>query len=383
MSPIQPTNFSSNKKAEFKGSKNISDESPSANKASTKAKKTLEHISEPQEQKEDTVYENNLRPNSLEEYVGQDRLKQILRIGIEAAIKRKEKTSIGHILLYGPPGLGKTSCAFLLAKLIGSQAHIFSAPSLDKPKDIVGVLMSLKEGDVVFIDEIHRLNKITEELLYPALEDFVLDLPTGKGVSARVTRLPLPKFVLVGATTKLGSISAPLRDRFTQVHKMEFYSKEELSLIASRTAKLLDFGLEKDAALIIGKRARGTPRIANRLCRLVRDFIHHKNKEIATVELTEEALELFQIDEYGLDHTDRELLKAIVVNHDGGPVGVETLAITLGEDSRTIEDHYEPYLIQSGLLERTSKGRKVTPKTYDLFGDIFDVDKPAKQESLF
>ncbi len=320
-----------------------------------------------QEIEEDKVYEPTLRPATFDEYIGQERLKQILKIGIEAAFKRGEPASMGHILLYGSPGLGKTSCAFLLAKLMGSQAHVFSAPSLDKPKDIVGVLMSLQPGDVLFIDEIHRLNKITEELLYPAMEDFSLDLSTGSGSSARVTRLPLPKFILIGATTKLGNISAPLRDRFTQVQRMEFYTEDELAQIAVRTSKLLNFVLPWEAALILGKRARGTPRIVNRLCRLVRDFVSHKTGgNIAELSLTEEALDLFQIDSLGLDPTDRAILKTIITNYAGGPVGLETLAATIGEDSRTIEDYYEPYLMQCGLIERTPKGRKASAKAFEI-----------------
>lgn len=323
-------------------------------------------------QEEEKKLEPTLRPNSLDEYIGQERLKQILRIGIEAALKRGDKASLGHILLYGPPGLGKTSCAFLLAGLVGSKAHVFAAPSLDKPKDIVGVLMSLQEGDILFIDEIHRLNRITEELLYPAIEDFCLDLSSGKGSSARVTRLPLPKFILIGATTKLGNISAPLRDRFMQIHRMEFYTEPELAQIAFRTSKILNFRIDEKAAFEIARRSRGTPRIANRLCRLVRDFISHKNAQIADQNLTKEALNLFQIDHIGLDPIDRNLLKTIAQNYAGGPVGLETLAASLGEDTRTIEDYYEPFLIQAGLIERTPKGRKITLRAYE----YLNLEKP-------
>jgi holliday junction DNA helicase RuvB len=330
--------------------------------------KVKKSLARPDELVEDEKLEPTLRPATLDQYIGQTRLKQILQIGVAAAIKRGDRTSVGHIMLYGPPGLGKTTCAFLLSKLIGSKVHIFSAPSLDKPKDIVGVLMSLQEGDILFIDEIHRLNKITEELLYPAMEDFALDLSTGKGVSTRVTRLPLPRFVLVGATTKLGSISAPMRDRFTHIHRMEAYTDEELARIAKRTAGILQFELLDDAALVLAQRSRGTPRITNRLCRLVRDYISHKGQGEATPGLAEEALELYRIDSLGLDTTDRALLKAIAENYAGGPVGLETLAANIGEDSRTIEDYYEPYLMQCGLLERTPRGRKVTPRAYDYLG---------------
>jgi holliday junction DNA helicase RuvB len=368
MPPIEPSkvvNRSSTEATSSSASENNLDGSSAKSKPNKRV--TAPEIIETNRNAE-TGAELSLRPSNLSEYIGQERLKQILKIGIEAAIKRDDKTSVGHILLYGAPGLGKTSCAYLLAKLIGSQAHIFSAPSLDKPKDIVGVLMSLQEGDVLFIDEIHRLNKITEELLYPAMEDYALDLSTGKGVSARVTRLPLPKFVLVGATTKLGNISSPMRDRFTHVHRMEFYSIDELIAISVRTAKILNFEMTKEAAMVIALRSRGTPRIANRLCRLVRDYMAHKNCNVAEELLAEEALNLFQIDANGLDQTDRQMLRIIVENYNGGPVGLDTLAVTLGEDSRTLEDYYEPYLIQCGFLERTPKGRKATAKAYNMLG---------------
>jgi holliday junction DNA helicase RuvB len=373
MTPIEPSKlFSELSNSQTLPNKELELDELDQNKTILQKKKAQDRILSAEDQQTTSsgaeVSSDNLRPASLNEYIGQERLKQILKIGIEAAINRGDRSSIGHILLYGAPGLGKTSCAFLLAKLIGSQAHIFSAPSLDKPKDIVGVLMSLQEGDVVFIDEIHRLNKITEELLYTAMEDFVLDLSTGKGVSARVTRLPLPKFVLVGATTKLGNISAPMRDRFTHVHKMEFYSPEELATIAVRTAKILDFELTQAASLIVAERSRGTPRIANRQCRMVRDYLHHKKLQLADEELVRETLDLFRIDENGLDQTDRQMLRIIIENYNGGPVGLDTLAVTLGEDSRTLEDYYEPFLIQAGFLERTPKGRKASSKAYALLG---------------
>ncbi|MDX1917949.1 MAG: Holliday junction branch migration DNA helicase RuvB [Candidatus Caenarcaniphilales bacterium] len=325
-------------------------------------------LANPEATKNDQALESSLRPQGLDEYIGQDRLKQILRIGIEAAYKRGDKTSLGHVLLYGAPGLGKTTCAYILASLIGSKAHIFSAPALDKPKDIVGVLLSLQAGDVLFIDEIHRLTKVSEELLYSAMEDYVLDLSTGKGVSARMSRLSLSRFILLGATTKLGNIASPLRDRFTQIYRMEFYSPEELAQIAQRTAKILNFNLDQDGSLTIARRGRGTPRIINRLCRLVRDYLSHKDQKVATRELVEEALDLFQIDATGLDQTDREILRIIIEHHRGGPVGLETLAVSLGEDSKTLEDYYEPYLVQCGLLERTPKGRKASPKAFEYLG---------------
>ena len=378
MSPIEPSQFTS--LAESKNNEVvISVEMPFENRVNSGLVNNANNLTKQKRSTKDSLVstapvveeiqiEGSLRPASLEEYIGQPRLKQILKIGIAAAIKRGERTSIGHIMLYGPPGLGKTTCAFLLAGLIGSKAHIFSAPSLDKPKDIIGVLMSLQEGDVLFIDEIHRLNKVTEELLYPAMEDYCLDLSTGKGVSARVTRLPLPKFILVGATTKLGNISAPMRDRFVQIHKMEFYSEDELSEIALRSAGILNFQLNEKASRLIARRSRGTPRITNRLCRLVRDYISHRDAELACEELTEEALTLFQIDPLGLDNTDRALLEAITQKYNGGPVGLDTLAATISEDSKTIEDYYEPFLMQCGFLERTPKGRKATAKAYEYLG---------------
>ena len=355
MSPIEPSN-SYKQKTENK----IIETRP---KLESKSKLKAENLNQAENQAEIT-----LRPNSLDEYIGQERLKKILMIGISAALKRGDSSSMGHILLYGPPGLGKTTCAFLLSKLIGSQAHVFSAPSLDKPKDIVGVLMSLQKDDILFIDEIHRLNKITEELLYPPMEDYCLDLSSGNGASTRITRLPLPKFILVGATTKLGNISAPLRDRFTHIQKMEFYQEADLITIANRTAKILNFDLSPKASQMIASRSRGTPRITNRLCRLVRDFSAHKNTNLASPEVVEEAFTLFQIDECGLENTDREILKTLIENYNGGPAGLETLSATIGEDARTLEDFYEPFLMQLGFLERTSKGRKATTKAYQYLG---------------
>ncbi len=313
--------------------------------------------------------EANLRPQALEEYIGQERLKKILQVALGGAMQRGDKASMGHLLLHGAPGLGKTTCALLLAKLLGTNSHVFSAPALEKPKDIVGILLGLQEGDVLFIDEIHRLNRVSEELLYPALEDFVIDLHSGAGSSARISRLPIARFIMVGATTKLGQISAPLRDRFTHLYRMEFYTPPELSQIALRTASLLRFDLSEEAALELALRGRGTPRILNRLCRLLRDFAQHHARESIDPAFVRLALDHFEIDAQGLDATDRELLRAIANNFGGGPVGLETLAISLGEDPRTIEDYYEPYLIQSGLLERTPRGRKTTAKAQELFAE--------------
>jgi len=318
--------------------------------------------------------EKSLRPRTLDQYIGQEKLKKILNITLHAAQKRGDLSSLGHILLYGEPGLGKTSCALLLAEMIGSRGHVLSAPSIDKPKDIIGILLSIREGDVLFIDEIHRLNKITEEMLYPALEDFCLDLSTGKGVTTQVTRMPLAKFIFIGATTKLGMLSAPLRDRFTQIYHMQPYSTAELGQIALRTAKILDFELSEQSAEILAKAARGTPRIVNRLCRLLRDYMLYQGADNAHQELAYQTLKIFEIDERGLDPIDRELLLTIIDKYNGGPVGLDTLAASLGQDAHTIEDFHEPFLLRQGFLERTPKGRKASLAAYRyLQRDIFSA----------
>ncbi len=307
----------------------------------------------------DMSFETNIRPKFFEDYVGQSALKSNLKISIEAAKKRE--LPLDHILFYGPPGLGKTTLASVIATEMNTNIKITSAPSLERPRDIIGILMSLKAGDILFIDEIHRLNKISEEILYPAMEDFYLDMTTGKAQTLKSMRIPIPKFTLIGATTKAGSLSSPLRDRFGIIHRLEFYTEEELTKVIQRTAKILNIEIEEKGAVAIAKRSRGTPRIANRLVKRVRDFAIVKSNGLIDEKNANEALDILQIDKFGLDNTDRALLNIIAEKYNGGPVGIETLATALGEDTRTIEDVYEPYLVQKGFIQRTPRGRKLTP----------------------
>lgn len=302
--------------------------------------------------------EDSLRPQRLQDYIGQSALKEVLNIAIKAAQSRKEP--LDHLLLYGPPGLGKTTMALILAQEMGVACKITTAPALERPRDIAGLLVNLKPGDVLFIDEIHRLPRVTEEILYPAMEDSRLDITIGKGQSARTRSIPLCPFTLVGATTRVGALTSPLRDRFGLIQRLRFYEIEELTPIVLRTADVLKTPIEPAGAEEIARRARGTPRIANRLLRRVRDYVEVKAAGPITAALAAEALELFNVDPCGLDWTDRRLLSVMIENFGGGPVGLDTMAASTGEDPQTIEEVYEPYLLQIGYLQRTPRGRVVT-----------------------
>jgi Holliday junction DNA helicase RuvB len=318
------------------------------------------------ESSSDRKSESSLRPQTLAEYVGQTRTRQMLEMSVAAAKTRQEP--LDHILFYGPPGLGKTSLSNVIANEMGARMHISSGPSLERPRDIIGLLHQLEFGDVLFIDEIHRLNRIAEELLYPAIEDFAIDLTAGKGHATRSMRLPLPKFTLIGATTKAAMLSNALRDRFGFVLRLEFYNLEELGQIVGRTASILNVVIEPDAVEIVASRARGTPRIANRLVRLVRDYSQYKGHASVDAETAKRALETYQVDKNGLDPTDRRMLSVIIDAYAGGPVGVEAIAASLGEDADTVEDVYEPYLIQCGFIQRTPRGRVATAAAYSHLG---------------
>ncbi|MBD2198751.1 MULTISPECIES: Holliday junction branch migration DNA helicase RuvB [Calothrix] len=320
--------------------------------------------------------EESIRPQRFADYIGQKDLKDVLDIAIKAAKSRNEV--LDHLLLYGPPGLGKTTMAMILASEMGVNYKITSAPALERPRDIVGLLVNLKPGDILFVDEIHRLSRMTEEILYPAMEDYRLDITVGKGSSARIRSLPLSKFTLVGATTRVGALTSPLRDRFGLVQKLRFYEVDELSKIVLRTAQLLQTPITEDGATEIARRSRGTPRIANRLLKRVRDYAEVKKAGEINQSIAGEALQLFQVDPCGLDWTDRKMLSVIIEQFNGGPVGLETIAAATGEDTQTIEEVYEPYLMQIGYLSRTPRGRTATTAAYKHLG----FKPPNEQMSL-
>ena len=315
---------------------------------------------------EDIRNDDTLRPKFLTDYIGQKKAKEMMKVYIEAAKGREEP--LDHVLLYGPPGLGKTTLAGIIANEMGVHIKITSGPAIEKPGDVAAILNNLKEGDVLFVDEIHRLNRQVEEVLYPAMEDFAIDVVIGKGATSKSIRLELPKFTLIGATTRAGMLSAPLRDRFGVVNRLEYYTLSELKIIIMRSAGVLGVKVDEDAALEMARRSRGTPRLANRLLKRVRDFAEVKYDGKVTKEVATEVLALLNIDSYGLDHIDREILTTMIEKFNGGPVGLETIAVSIGEDTATIEDVYEPYLIQSGFLARTQRGRIVTDLAYTHLG---------------
>ncbi|WP_343210030.1 Holliday junction branch migration DNA helicase RuvB [Anaerolentibacter hominis] len=310
--------------------------------------------------------ENTLRPKLLSDYIGQEKAKENLKVYIEAAKQREEP--LDHVLLYGPPGLGKTTLAGIIANEMDVNIRITSGPAIEKPGDMAAILNNLQDGDILFVDEIHRLNRQVEEVLYPAMEDYAIDIIIGKGATARSIRLDLPRFTLIGATTRAGMLSAPLRDRFGVVHRLEFYTQEELRQIIKRSAEVIHVEIDEDGARELARRSRGTPRLANRLLKRVRDFAQVRYDGRITREVAGSALDLLEVDKMGLDNQDREIINLMIEKFSGGPVGIESLAAALGEDAGTIEEVYEPYLIQNGLIQRTARGRIVTALAYRHFG---------------
>ena len=315
---------------------------------------------------EDFSLEGNLRPQTLDDYIGQGKTKNTLKVYIEAAKQRHD--ALDHVLFYGPPGLGKTTLSGIIANEMGVHMKVTSGPAIEKPGEMAAILNNLQEGDILFVDEIHRLNRQVEEVLYPAMEDYAIDIMIGKGASARSIRLDLPKFTLVGATTRAGLLSAPLRDRFGVMHHLEFYTHDELKTIIIRSAQVLGVEIDEKGAAEIAKRSRGTPRLANRLLKRVRDFAQVKYDGRITYDVACFALNLLEVDQYGLDKIDRRILQTMIVNFQGGPVGLETLAAAIGEDSGTLEDVYEPYLLQNGFLNRTPRGRMASALAYEHLG---------------
>lgn len=315
---------------------------------------------------EDVKLEGSLRPQSLKDYIGQQKIKEILSIYIQAAKQRED--SLDHVLFYGPPGLGKTTLSGIIANEMGVHMKVTSGPAIEKPGEMAAILNGLQEGDILFIDEIHRLNRQVEEVLYPAMEDFAIDIMIGKGATARSVRLDLPKFTLIGATTRAGLLTAPLRDRFGVIQHLEFYSVEELKLIIQHSARILQVQIEEQGAIELARRSRGTPRLANRMLKRVRDFAQVKYDGIITLEAANTALDLLDVDKLGLDQTDRQILMTMIEKFGGKPVGLDTLSAAIGEDSGTIEDVYEPYLIKNGLIIRTPRGRIVTELAYNHLG---------------
>ena len=325
---------------------------------------------------EDHSLEGSLRPQTLDEYIGQEKIKRTLKVYIEAARQRHD--SLDHVLFYGPPGLGKTTLSAIIANEMGVNMKVTSGPAIEKPGEMAAILNNLQEGDILFVDEIHRLNRQVEEVLYPAMEDFAIDIMIGKGATARSIRLDLPRFTLVGATTRAGLLSAPLRDRFGVMHHLEFYTQKELLTIVLRSADVLNVEIDQKGAAEIARRSRGTPRLANRLLKRVRDFAQVKYDGRITDEVAKFALDLLEVDHYGLDKMDRRILSTLILNFQGGPAGVETLAAAIGEDAGTLEDVYEPYLLQNGFLNRTPRCRMATPKAFRHLG--YDLPNAEAEE---